>query len=97
MSSDERHPADFLYQLASAIKAVRDRGGKWNKTADTIQWAHERIERLETELSTASSKLNRIELKCLDELKHDRRTAFEDGRMDFADVILRMAVQEPPK
>lgn len=45
LGSDERHPADFLAQLASAIKAVRDRGGKWNKTADTIQWAHERIER----------------------------------------------------
>lgn len=60
MSSDERHPADFLYQLASAIKAVRDRGGKWNRTADTIQWASDRIVRLEAErdvLIAAARKL----------------------------------------
>ena len=60
MSSDERHPADFLAQLAYAIKAVRDRGGKWNKTADTIQWAHERIERLESKLDAAQSRLHTV-------------------------------------
>jgi hypothetical protein len=58
MSSDSLHPADFLYQLADAIKKVRERGGRWNKTADTIQWAHERIERLETESRAALAKLN---------------------------------------
>ncbi len=52
MSSDDLHPADFLASLAYAIKAVRDRGGKWNKTADTIQWASDRITQLETKLHT---------------------------------------------
>jgi hypothetical protein len=50
VSSDQLHPADFLAELASAIKAVRERGGKWNKTADTIQWANDRIVRLEAKL-----------------------------------------------
>jgi hypothetical protein len=53
VSSDQLHPADFLAELASAIKAVRERGGKWNKTADTIQWANDRIVRLEAKLDEA--------------------------------------------
>jgi hypothetical protein len=53
MSSDNLHPADFLAELASAIKAVRARGGKWNKTADTIEYAYDRIVRLEKVASSA--------------------------------------------
>jgi len=49
---------------------------------------------LRTELRSVLSRLDTIRLKCLDELQHDRRTAFEEGRMDFADVIWRMIVQE---
>jgi chromosome segregation ATPase len=59
VSSDELHPADFLYQLASAIKAVRERGGRWNKTADTIQWAHNEIVRLESKLDGVQAALKR--------------------------------------
>lgn len=50
---------------------------------------------MQDKIIALESKLDAIRLKCLDELKHDRRTAFEEGRMDFADVIWRMIVQEP--
>lgn len=49
------------------------------------------------ELEQVKSKLDTIRLKCLDELKHKGLSPFEEGRMDFADLIWRMIVQEPPK
>lgn len=43
-------------------------------------------------------KLEKIRLKCEHEISLDNRTPpFAEGRMDFADVIWRMIVQEQPK
>lgn len=76
--------------LVDELRAMADEHGFKTdiKDCDVFAAAADRITELE-------SKLDAIRLKCLDELKHDRRTAFEEGRMDFADVIWRMIVQEP--